>query len=238
MKHRTIWIVLCVYLPLNEVVAFGFSAVLRPEIFPAGGPIATRCQSKRDDDSSSGEAGMEDAFRQLEQLISSENDQFDGLLERKKKDESSSKEIRELILPILAEGPKTNMMSETALFKDMFSEFSEMTETDMIAKLKNEMAGLPLDSTGSDARKSETEIFMEVALDQALKEAQIEAPTGINKASLLENKEIMKEIAMIFERANEELMDGIEEIRREQVRSAQNNGKEGYDNLTLSFICN
>ena len=222
MKHRANWIVFYITLPLMDVAAFGVNVVFRPEIFPTGRYTATRSFSRKDPDSSNSEDSMEDVFRQLEQLISSENDHFPPLLEHKKRlDESSSEEVREMILSIeVDDSLEMTTMSETALFKDMFSELSKTSETDMISKLKNELTGLSSANKDSVSSKSETELFMEVALDQALKEAGIEAHMGIDKDSLLENKEIMKEITMIFERANAELMEGIEEIRREQVRSA------------------
>mmetsp|Transcript_69912 Transcript_69912/g.202633 ORF Transcript_69912/g.202633 Transcript_69912/m.202633 type:complete len:344 (-) Transcript_69912:701-1732(-) len=234
MKHRTNWIVLCVSLLLKDVVAFGVNVVSRPKILPAGRSLATKCPSKKNDDASGGLGNIDDALRQLEQLVSSESDSEND--QRKDLDDWSAYEVQDINLSIQGEdGPETSMMSETALFKDMLSEFSETSETDMIANLKNELSISTSTNTDFDASRSETEIFMEIALDQALKQAEIEAQMGIDKESLLENKEIMNEIALIFERANAELMEGIEEIRRQQmalaVENAVRNAKLSQDRI-------
>jgi hypothetical protein len=50
-----------------------------------------------------------------------------------------------------------------------------------------------------------------------LKEVKVNNPS-ISK-SILDDKEIMKEIEVIFERGNEKLMASLEEIRTEQVRT-------------------
>ena len=218
MKSRTIWIYSCVSFPLIEVVAFGVNLGFRPATIPSARVKATSCQSRINDDLNGTDDSMDDSFRQLEQLIASENDRF-----------PSSQKLQELNLSIQAEdGTETTLMSEMALFKGMLSELSETTETEVIANLKNELVGFTTASrNSSDVGRSETEIFLEVALDQALKEAEIKAQIGIDKESLLENKEIMEEIEKIFEKANLELMEGIEEIRREQVRTNMHHLKVG-----------
>lgn len=218
MKSRTIWIYSCVSFPLIDVVAFGVNLGFRRPTIPSARVKATSCQSRIDDDLNGTDDSMDDSFRRFEQLIASENDRF-----------PSSQTLQELNLTIQAEdGTETTLMSEMALFKGMLSELSETTETEVIANLKNELVGFTTASrNSSDVGRSETEIFLEVALDQALKEAEIKAQIGIDKESLLENKEIMEEIEKIFEKANLELMEGIEEIRREQVRTHMHHLKVG-----------
>ena len=60
------------------------------------------------------------------------------------------------------------------------------------------------------------------AIEEALKEAKernsdVEQIIG-DKDAFLDNKEIMSEITKIFDVANDELLEGLEEIRTEQVR--------------------
>jgi hypothetical protein len=60
------------------------------------------------------------------------------------------------------------------------------------------------------------EEFMNQALDEALKDVKVNNPSSVD--SILDDKEIMKEIGAIFERGNEKLMENLAEMRREQVR--------------------
>jgi hypothetical protein len=67
-----------------------------------------------------------------------------------------------------------------------------------------------------------TEQFMDRALQEALKEVTVKNPKilGTDAKSVLDNKEIMREIEGIFDQGNEKLMASLEDIRLEQVRSA------------------
>lgn len=65
----------------------------------------------------------------------------------------------------------------------------------------------------SDASKEQ---FMEEALQEALKEVKVNNPRLTD--SILDNKEIMREIESIFDQGNEKLIASLEEIRIEQVR--------------------
>ena len=66
-----------------------------------------------------------------------------------------------------------------------------------------------------------TEQFMDIALQEALKEVKVNNPKilGTGAQSVLDNEEIMKEIEGIFEQGNEKLLASLEEMRLEQVRS-------------------
>lgn len=177
----------------------------------------TRLLAKKGDEDKPSK-GMEEAFRQLEELKA-----FDGdsppLPERKKKqDEAFAKAMQELNLKDIADLPEASVESEVELYKDMAVELSETTETDLIATVKSELGGSPTVMPRFDPAARDTEKFLEKALDQALAEAEKKAQTEINKESLLDNKEIMKEIEKIFDKANAELLEGIEEMREEQVR--------------------
>lgn len=72
-----------------------------------------------------------------------------------------------------------------------------------------------LSGTTSSSSPS-TEQFMQVALQEALQQVRVNNPRMND--SILDDKEIMKEIEGIFEQGNEKLMASLEEIRQEQVR--------------------
>ena len=105
------------------------------------------------------------------------------------------------------------------LYKDMANEVSSQTEIDLIADLKGEMGGTPNMIPSFDPAERNTEKFMEQALDEALAEVDDATEEQISKEAILDNKEIMKEIEAIFDKANSELIEGLQEIREEQVGS-------------------
>jgi hypothetical protein len=101
----------------------------------------------------------------------------------------------------------------------MVSELSSVkSEDELIADLKSDLVDDEyLVETTIDTNDEE---FMNQAINEALKEAKEQnSDVDIDKESLLDNKEIMSEIEKIFDRANEQLLQGLEEIRSEQVRS-------------------
>ena len=78
-------------------------------------------------------------------------------------------------------------------------------------------------ASAAQLKKLDTQKFMDKAIEEALKEAKernsdVETTIG-DKESFLDNKEIMKEIENIFDKANEELLNSLDEIRAEQVRA-------------------
>jgi hypothetical protein len=174
---------------------------------------------QQDEEPPSTGGGMEEAFRQLEELKAIEGD-TPPLPERKKKQDAAfAKAMQELNLKDIVDPPEqASIESEAQLYKDMASELSETTEMDLVAKVKSDLGGTPTVMPKFDPTTRDTEKFLEQALDQALADAEKEAKTEINKDSLLDNKEIMKEIEKIFDKANAELLQGIEEMREEQVR--------------------
>lgn len=203
--------------------------------------------------------GMEDAFRQLEEMTSHDsnnNNNSDGVRQDlssssssdKIKDEAFALAMKELNLKDIMVGaesstvPPTTLESEIELYKDMVSEISSMggSEEGLIASFKSDLAILGGDgededvlrrpvvdanpsssSLSSSTSSTATEKFMDLAFDEALKEAREKGgETLLSKESLLDNKEIMNEIEVIFDKANAELLKGLEEIRMEQVREA------------------
>ena len=194
--------------------------------------------SSKDDDSGGGGAGMEDAFRELEALQSL--DEPERPKEKpKEKDEAFAKAMGNLDLKdILSKVDDDNdddysktktpsLESELEIFKDMASELELASEKEelIVADFKSDLLladddDIDIDNDGVPA--FDTEKFMDQAIEEALKEAKernsdVEQIMG-DKEAFLDNKEIMSEITKIFDVANDELLEGLEEIRIEQVR--------------------
>jgi hypothetical protein len=210
----------CKYLALL-VAIFMVDAVIAFGIIQKTTPIPGRLTSrplllaaKKDDGRS---MGMDDAFRQLDELKALDDDDFTIPDRKKKQDEAFAKAMKELDLKDIAEEKPAPIESEVELYKDLASEMESTTETDLIAGIKTDLGGTPTSFPMFDPTTRDTEKFMEQALDQALQEAEKKAQIEINKESLLDNKEIMKEIEKIFDKANTDLLAGIEEMRMEQV---------------------
>ena len=194
--------------------------------------------SSKDDDSSGG-AGMEDAFRELEALQSL--DEPERPKEKpKEKDEAFAKAMGNLDLKdILSKVDDDNdddsktktpsLESELEIFKDMASELELASEKEelIVADFKSDLLladddDIDIDIDNDGVPAFDTEKFMDQAIEEALKEAKernsdVEQIIG-DKDAFLDNKEIMSEITKIFDVANDELLEGLEEIRTEQVR--------------------
>lgn len=169
--------------------------------------------------------GMEDAFRQLDQLSSLDSSDASSLLskpseqeQKKKRDSAFAKAMEELDLKDLIDTPPSaSAESEAALYKDMATELSvASSEDDLVADLKSDLDEDDVVTSTVDAKN---EAFMSRAIEEALKEAKEQNEEVVEKESLLDNKEIMAEIEKIFDRANDQLLEGLEEIRSEQVRT-------------------
>merc|ERR1712038_2175313 len=62
----------------------------------------------------------------------------------------------------------------------------------------------------------DTDEFMKKALEEALSEARTKSPDASNPNSILNDAEMMEEINAVFDKANEQLLESIAEIREEQ----------------------
>jgi hypothetical protein len=86
---------------------------------------------------------------------------------------------------------------------------------DLVADLKSELDFLDDKLSTVDTRK---DVFMKKAIEEALREAkEQDSNVVVEKESFLNNKEIRAEIEKIFDKANDKLLQGLEEIRAEQV---------------------
>jgi hypothetical protein len=90
-------------------------------------------------------------------------------------------------------------------------------------------------TTGDPAERDQ---FMDAALQEALQDVKVNNPELTD--SILDDKEIMKEIESIFEQGNEKLMATLEEIRQEQVRGRERERRDCLPcccrPLTLFFL--
>lgn len=75
-----------------------------------------------------------------------------------------------------------------------------------------------VNSTSEGGVSLSNEQLLDDALKEALNEVQLNNPQ-LNERSILNDKEMMQEIEDIFDRGNAQLIEGLDEIRREQVRS-------------------
>ena len=189
---------------------------------------------KDDDDEMSIGPGMEDAFKELEALqsLGDENAPERPKGKPKEKDKAFAKAIEGLDLKdILAQeggGAATSTPeSEVELFRDMASEIdAASSEEELIAadfKSDLEMEIEIVESGDASGMPTvDTQKFMDKAIKEALQEAKQQdssVDVADAKEAFLDNKEIMSEIEKIFDKANDDLLEELEEIRIEQVRA-------------------
>jgi hypothetical protein len=159
--------------------------------------------------------GMEDAFRQLADLNALGDDSFTVPEKKVQQDEAFAKAMQGLDLKGMEGANPSTPEADFALYSDMATEASRSSEFDLEGDVKSEMGGSKTNKFDQSTR--DTEKFMEKALDEAIKEAKAKGDTSVDKESLLDNKDIMKEIEAIFDRASEKLLEGLEDVRKEQV---------------------
>ena len=171
--------------------------------------------------------GMEDAFKELESLQSLGGESLPDFSGKpKEKDEAFASameglDLKDILSEAEAESSGTSPESELDLYKDMASELDvASSEEDLIAAdFKNDLELAESNEAGIPT--IDTQKFMDKAINEALAEAR-EQDSSVNveeeKEAFLDNKEIMSEIEKIFDKANDDLMEELEEIRAEQVR--------------------
>merc|ERR1712038_785902 len=80
----------------------------------------------------------------------------------------------------------------------------------------------------------DTDMLMKRALEEAMDEVKSKAPEPGRSdltESILDDKEMMKEINAIFDRANEQLLDSIAEIKDEQAALTEASARSRSDSL-------
>lgn len=237
-NSRTMWqTILCLVLVFEQgcVESFLPSAPRTFRVPTRRGLLASRIVNTRrvplslnakedSEDSEDVDAGMAEAFRQLDSL--------DSLGESDDADSASPLPdgIAKVDTTELEEASSTQDLSpekEVQMYKNMMeSDLEGQSEDDLYSDVLKDMganaektpksARLSVDQATLTPNEEDTEEFMNQALEEAVKEVNVNNPS-ISK-SVLDDKEIMKEIEEIFERGNEKLMESLEEIRQEQVR--------------------
>jgi len=187
-------------------------------------PIAQLLAKKDDDDDEeeATEPGMADAFRQLDALESLDNASSAAPQTSKDAAKGFQKPAMDAKTPTVE---KASPEKEAQLYSEMVKELEETDEDSLYSDVLSEMGGSapnPKSSPKLDVKpdapapsENDTEEFMNQALEQAMKEVKLNNPSVAD--SILDDKEIMKEIEAIFERGNEKLLESLEEIRKEQV---------------------
>jgi hypothetical protein len=197
--------------------------------------IAMRAKKDEDEDDEEEEdsnvPGMADAFRQLGDLdsLGDDEDAETNLPAFSKPIEKPTFNSPDDQLPSVEPAPPEK---EVQMYKAMVQDLEQQSEDDLYSNVLADMggsSGAPKDEPASpitsveviksEPTEGETEEFMNKALNEAMKEVKLNNPSIA--ASILDDKEIMKEIEVIFERGNEKLMASLEEIRQEQVRRQQ-----------------
>jgi hypothetical protein len=192
---------------------------------------AKKDDDEEDDDEDSVVPGMADAFRQLGDLdsLGDVNVAETNLPASSKPIEKATFSSPDDPLPSVEPAPPEK---EVQMYKAMVQDLEQQSEDDLYSNVLADMGGSsggvpeepasPITSVEviqSEPTVGETEEFMNKALNEAMKEVKLNNPSIA--ASILDDKEIMKEIEVIFERGNEKLMASLEEIRQEQVRRQQ-----------------
>jgi hypothetical protein len=188
-------------------------------------------EEDEDDDEDSVVPGMADAFRQLGDLdsLGDGEDAETTLPASSKPIEKATFSSPDDPLPSVEPAPPEK---EVQMYKAMVQDLEQQSEDDLYSNVLADMggsSGAPKDEPASpitsveviqsEPTAGETEEFMNKALNEAMKEVKVNNPSIA--ASILDDKEIMKEIEVIFERGNEKLMASLEAIRQEQVRRQQ-----------------
>jgi hypothetical protein len=182
-----------------------------------------------DDKDEANQTGMASAFRDLEALDSLDDD-YKSV---PKKGASSIKGIDDLEDVKQLKNVKAPPEAEVKLYKDMMNE-SEKEDVELYVDMMTDMGGTTpkpkkkqtlqiqdeqvelLDSL--ERSPEDLNVFMNQALQEALKEAKSKTPEELASIDPLDDEDMMDEIRNVFDRANDELLASLEDIRKEQVR--------------------
>ena len=86
-------------------------------------------------------------------------------------------------------------------------------EGDAYEEVLADLSASDSSSPSLDLQNPVTDAFMDQALAEALQDS--------NQSTVMDDPELRAEIQEIFKRGNAKLLEGLEEIRREQVRGSQ-----------------
>lgn len=186
------------------------------------------------DDEPNSSPGMEDAFRELEALqsLGDEDAPERPKAKPKEKDAAFAKaieglDLKDILSQVDAKSTEKTAtpQSEVELYKDMASELdvADSQEDLIAADFKNDLE-MADDNEEGALPNVDTQKFMDKAIKEALKEAKEQnkdVDIAEAKESFLDNEEIMSEIEKIFEKANDDLLKELDEIRTDQESLAK-----------------
>ena len=193
---------------------------------------------------------MKDAFRQLDALIQEENKNKSTEKPRKtnitlppETNFTAPVATLEQEAKVYTEMMTNDLSNDEASTDPLYSDVMQDIVTDMTNEeddsqqdaqvytdLMNDMKEQPTDSIPRMDLSTDydgTQDFMDQALQEALRDVKVNNPSFTE--SILDDKEIMKEIESIFDRGNDKLMESLQEIRKEQEAFAEANARQTAD---------
>jgi len=187
--------------------------------------------------------GMEDAFRQLDNLDSIDGSKNGGEspevveVDYEKRQEAFKKALDDIDEKLL-ESPEATPEAEAKVYTDMVNDLEADGGKSIYDGVLGDLGGTTTssktkkidfdDSTPSSA--DDMDGFLNAALEEAVREAKDATPDEVKKFSdkILDDEEMMEEIREVFEKANEKLLSGIEDIRKEQEQLAKASAETSF----------
>jgi hypothetical protein len=166
--------------------------------------FSARKKDNKEDDETDNQLGMADAFRQLDSLKS--------LGETLGK--PSKPQFKSLSIETPAVDPPA-IEQQVQVYTELVNELETTPPESVYTDLIQDLGGQPQVSSIVDTKPPGD--LLDQALKEALEQVQLQNPSM--KKSILDDKDIMAEIEAVLEAGNKKLMDSLEEIRKEQVRT-------------------
>ena len=209
----------------------------RAELTISSRPLArsgwsTRYATNKDKDNDDNDLppGMADAFRRLESLesVGDDDSKEQPKMPSKQQAAEQMKQVAKSVLP--ANKQPVPLEKEAQMYQEMVKELESMNEDQLYESILMDMGDdeptrkpkanavvepSPLTQSLPQATGGVNDELMNQALEAAISEIDKDYPAL--KDSILNDKELMKEIEAIFDKGNEKLMLSLEDIRKEQV---------------------
>jgi len=204
--------------------------------------VLSRLSMAKDDKE---QKGMEDAFRQLDKLESIDGSDGDDAspkvveveVDYEKRQKAFQKALDEIDEEELST-PKASPETEVKVYTDMVNDLGADGGKSVYEDVLGDMGGSKKETKPKDddsvvvpkSSAEDMEGFLNAALEEAVKEAKEKTPDEVKSLSdnLLDDEEMMEEIREVFEKANEKLLSGIEDIRKEQAQLAKASAETSF----------
>jgi len=182
--------------------------------------------NKSDDYDESEDDGMKKAFESLNDLSELNLDEKSPLeiaLEKREENKGSDSAT-------YTEAPE----EELKIYSEMYSELQDKGEDELYGDVMGELGGIAktsdpipemdeivesfedVDDIGNLFDDENKDDFMNRAIAEAVQEAQ-DVKQGDLAEQVLSDDELMKEIEKVFDEANKKILEGVDDIRKEQV---------------------